>query len=322
MSTANTEKRNALEAKRTLRSEKRKRTLRLARQNWSLYLLLLPAALYVLVFSYLPMYGIQIAFRNFNFVDGIVGSEWAGLKWFNYLIGSANFWPIIRNTLVISFYSLATFPIPILFALILHNITNEKFKKAAQTITYLPHFISMVVVVGMIYTFTSYNSGWINTLIETLGGERVNFMAEPDLYPHIYVWTGVWQQVGWSSIIYLAALTNVSPELHEAATIDGASKLKRIIYVDVPAIIPTILIMLVLDCGSIMAVAFDKSFLMQNSMNLSVSEVLSTYSYKLGLQQSKYSFSTMVSLFSNVVNFTFLTVVNTITKRTTGTSLW
>lgn len=277
----------------------------------------------IVIFHYVPIYGIQIAFREFNFVDGITGSAWAGLKWFKYLFNSVQFWPIVRNTLVISFYNLlVTFPIPIIFALILHNVNNTRFKKAAQTITYLPHFISTVVVVGMIYTFTSYNSGWINTVIEMFGGQRVNFMAENAMYPHIFVWTTLWQELGWGTIIYMAALTSVSPELHEAAMIDGASKLKRIIHVDLPTIVPTILIMLVLRCGSIMSVSFDKSFLMQNSLNQAVSEVLSTYSYKMGLQQSKYSFSTAVSLFNNVINFTFLTVVNRVTRKMTGASLW
>lgn len=299
-----------------------KRNLRLARQNWALYVMLLPAVVMIIIFSYVPMYGIQIAFRDFNFADGILGSKWTGLKWFRYLFRSAQFWPIVRNTLVISFYSLLTFPIPIIFALILHNISNMRFKRITQTITYLPHFISVVVVVGMIYTFTSYNSGWINTVIEALGGKRINFMAEPGLYSHIYVWTGVWQEVGWSAIIYMAALTNSDPELHEAAMIDGANKLQRIIHVDLPAILSTVLIMLILRCGSIMSVGFDKSFLMQNNMNLSVAEVISTYSYKMGLQNSKYSFSTAVSLFNNVINFTFLTVVNSVTKKISGSGLW
>ena len=299
-----------------------KKKLRLARQNWALYLMLLPAAVMIIIFCYAPMYGIQIAFRDFNFADGIVGSKWAGLKWFRYFFNSAQFWPVVRNTLVISFYSFLTFPIPIVFALILHNIDSMKFKRITQTITYLPHFISVVVVVGMIYAFTSYNSGWINTMIEALGGQRVNFMAEPGLYAHIYVWTGVWQEVGWGAIIYMAALTNCDPELHEAAMIDGANKLQRIIHVDFPAIAPTVLIMLVLRCGSIMSVGFDKNFLMQNSLNLSVSEVISTYTYKMGLQNSKYSFSAAVSLFNNVINFTFLTVVNSITRKISGSALW
>lgn len=287
-----------------------------------LYLLLLPAVIIIAVFKYAPMYGIQIAFRNFNFVDGITGSEWVGLKWFKYFINSPQFGKIIKNTLTISLYSLATFCVPIIFALMLHNIVSNKFKKLAQTITYLPHFISMVVVVGMIYTFTSYNSGWINTVIEALGGERINFMAEPAYYPHLYVWTGVWQNVGWNSIIYLAALTNVSPELHEAATIDGASKLQRIINIDLPAIAPTIVVMLILRCGSIMTVGFDKSYLMQNDMNIGVSEVLSTYSYQMGMIDGRYSFSTAVSLFNNGINFVLLTVVNWISKRVSGSSLW
>lgn len=299
-----------------------KKKLRLARQNWALYVMLLPAAVMIIIFHYVPMYGIQIAFRDFNFADGILGSKWVGLKWFRYLFNSVQFWPVVRNTLVLNFYGFLTFPIPIVFALILHNIESMGFKRITQTITYLPHFISMVVVVGMIYTFTSYNSGWINTVIEALGGQRINFMAEPKLYPHIFVWTGVWQELGWSSIIYMAALTNSDPELHEAAMIDGANKLQRIIHVDLPAIVPTVLIMLILRCGSIMSVGFDKSYIMQNNLNISVAEVISTYSYKMGLVNSRYSFSTAVSLFNNVINFTFLTVVNSITRKISGSALW
>ena len=300
-----------------------KATLRLMRRNWALYLLLLPTLVYIATFHYAPMYGIQIAFRNFNFADGISGSPWAGMKWFNFFFRSAKFWPVVRNTLVISFYSLiASFPIPIILALILHNINSTKFKRTAQTITYLPHFISLVVVVGMLSSFTSINSGWINTLIEFFGGERIFFMGIPEYYRHLYVWSGVWQEAGWGSIIYMAALTGIDPELHEAATIDGATKLQRIFHIDLPGIIPTIVIMLIMRCGSIMSVGFDKSYLMQNSLNMDVSEVISTYTYKMGLLDSKYSYSTAISLFNNVINFVFLTVVNRFAKLLSGNSLW
>ena len=305
------------------RTPRWKNTVRLMKRNWVLYLLLLPALIYIATFSYAPMYGIQIAFRNFNFADGITGSPWAGWKWFKFFFNSAKCWPLIRNTLIISFYSvLAGFPVPIILALMLHNIPSQKFKRTAQTITYLPHFISLVVVVGMISCFTSINSGWINTLIEALGGERVYLMGKPEYYRHLYVWSGVWQGAGWGSIIYMAALTGVAPELHEAATIDGASKLQRIRHIDIPAILPTITIMLIMRCGSIMSVGFDKSYLMQNDLNMEVSEVIATYTYEMGLLSGKYSYSTAISLFNNVINFVFLTAVNKFAKFVSGNSLW
>lgn len=305
------------------RTPRWKNTLRLMRRNWVLYLLLLPALIYIAIFSYAPMYGIQIAFRNFNFADGITGSKWVGMKWFKYFFNSSKCWPLIRNTLVISFYSvIAGFPIPIILALMLHNIPSQKFKRTAQTITYLPHFISLVVVVGMISCFTSINSGWVNTLIEALGGERMYLMGKPEYYRHLYVWSGVWQEAGWGSIIYMAALTGVAPELHEAATIDGASKLQRIRHIDLPAILPTITIMLIMRCGSIMSVGFDKSYLMMNDLNMDVSEVIATYTYEMGLLSGKYSYSTAISLFNNVINFVFLTAVNKFAKVVSGSSLW
>ena len=305
------------------RTPRWKNTVRLMKRNWVLYLLLLPALIYIGTFNYAPMYGIQIAFRNFNFADGITGSPWAGWKWFKFFFNSAKCWPLIRNTLIISFYSvLAGFPVPIILALMLHNIPSQKFKRTAQTITYLPHFISLVVVVGMISCFTSINSGWINTLIEALGGERVYLMGKPEYYRHLYVWSGVWQEAGWGSIIYMAALTGVAPELHEAATIDGASKLQRIRHIDIPAILPTITIMLIMRCGSIMSVGFDKSYLMMNDLNMEVSEVIATYTYEMGLLSGKYSYSTAISLFNNVINFVFLTAVNKFAKLVSGNSLW
>lgn len=305
------------------RTPRWKNTVRLMKRNWVLYLLLLPTLIYIGIFNYAPMYGIQIAFRNFNFADGITGSPWVGWKWFKFFFNSAKCWPLIRNTLIISFYSvLAGFPVPIILALMLHNIPSQKFKRTAQTITYLPHFISLVVVVGMISCFTSINSGWISTLIEALGGERVYLMGKPEYYRHLYVWSSVWQEAGWGSIIYMAALTGVAPELHEAATIDGASKLQRIRHIDIPAILPTITIMLIMRCGSIMSVGFDKSYLMMNDLNMEVSEVIATYTYEMGLLSGKYSYSTAISLFNNVINFVFLTAVNKFAKLVSGNSLW
>lgn len=298
-------------------------TLRLMRRNWTLYLLLLPALVYIFLFNYLPMYGVQIAFKNFTIAKGVNGSPWVGLKWFEYFFGSPKCISIISNTIILSLYTLAAgFPVPILLALMLHNVPGNRFKRITQTVAYLPHFISVVVVVTMLSCFTSVNSGFINTIIKTLGGEPVFFMGKPEYFRHLYVWSGVWQEMGWNSIIYLAALTGISSELHEAAMIDGASKLKRIWHIDLPGIMPTMVILLIMRCGSVMSVGFEKTFLMQNGLNLSVSEVISTYTYKQGLVSSKFSYSAAIGLFNNAVNLLFLTLVNGISKKLSDNSLW
>ena len=298
-------------------------TWKLMKRNVALYVFLIPALVYLALFSYAPMYGVQIAFRNFNFADGITGSQWVGWKWFNYFFKAKNTASIIRNTITISLYSLvAGFPFPIILALMLHNVPSLGFKKTVQTVTYLPHFISLVVMVGMLNCFFSLNSGFVNTIIEALTGKRINFMGTPKYFIHMYVWSGVWQGAGWGSIIYMAALTGISPELHEAAMIDGATKLQRIIHVDLPGIMPTMVILLIMRSGSIMSVGFEKVYLMQNDLNNRVSEVIATYTYKQGLLGTKYSFSAAIGLFNNVINFVFLTLVNFISKRLSGTSLW
>lgn len=298
-------------------------TLRLMRRNVALYVLLLPAAAYIIIFCYLPMYGVQIAFRNFNFADGITGSAWVGWKWFSYFFRSPLSKTVIVNTLTLSFYTLlAGFPMPILLALMVHNVPGRRYRRVVQTVTYLPHFISLVVVVGMLSSFMSVNNGFINTFIKALGGEPKYFMGLPQYFRHVYVWSGVWQEAGWGSIIYMAALTGISPELHEAAMIDGASKVRRIWHIDLPGIMPTMVIMLILRSGSIMSLGFEKAFLMQNDLNKSVSEIISTYTYKMGIVETKYSYSAAIGLFNNVINFTLLTVVNYASKRLSETSLW
>lgn len=307
----------------TTRQKRIRSTLKLMRQNRTLYLLLLPAAAYIFIFSYMPMYGVQIAFKNFTIAKGVGGSPWAGLKWFDYFFSSPKCISIIWNTVILSLYALAAgFPVPILLALMLHNVPGSRFKRVTQTVAYLPHFISVVVVVTMLNCFTSVNSGFINTIIKTLGGEPVFFMGKPEYFRHLYVWSGVWQETGWSSIIYLAALTGISSELHEAAMIDGASKLKRIWHIDLPGIMPTMVILLIMRCGSIMSVGFEKTFLMQNGLNMNVSEVISTYTYKQGLVSSKFSYSAAIGLFNNAVNLIFLTLVNGISKKLSDNSLW
>lgn len=293
------------------------------RRLWVLYLFLLPAAVYFILFSYAPLYGIQIAFKDFVPSKGIWGSAWAGLKHFILFVQSPKFWDYFRNTLILSLYSLlAGFPVPVILALILNDLRNVKLKRISQTLSYMPHFISIVVLVGMMSSFFSPQSGFVNTAIKMLGGAPIYFMGSEKWFRHMYVWSGVWQGAGWGSIIYLAALTGVSPELHESARIDGANKMQRIRYIDLPAIMPTMAILLILNFGSIMSVGFDKIYLMQNDINLGVSEVISTYTYKVGLLQSNYSYSTAIGLFNNVINFTMLLIVNRVSRKLSGSSLW
>lgn len=299
------------------------RTLKLMRKNWALYLLILPAFIYFGLFHYAPMYGVQIAFRNFNFVDGITGSEWVGLKWFDRFVSSRQFTRLMGNTLALSVYGLlAGFPFPIIFALMLNCVRSRGYKRVVQTITYMPHFLSTVVIVSMLSMFLSQNSGFINTLIESFGGERRLFMGRDYYFRHVYVWSGIWQSFGWNSIIFFAALTGINPELHEAAVLDGASRWQRILHIDLPGITETMIVLLILNCGSILNVGHEKVFLMQNELNLTTSEVISTYVYKQGLENTKYSFSAAVGLFNSVVNFIILSAVNLIAKKTSGASLW
>ena len=300
-----------------------KQTMKLARRNVALYVFLMPAMLYLILFNYIPMYGIQISFKNYNFADGIVGSAWVGLKWFQNFFSSPMAVSTIANTILLSLYGMAAgFPVPILLAVIMHNIPSKRYKRIAQTITYMPHFISVVVMVGMLSCFLSLRSGWVNNVIVALGGKETFFMGEARYFRHISVWSGVWQEMGWGSIIYMAALTGVDPELHEAAMIDGASKLKRIWHIDLPSIAPTIVIMLIMRCGSILSVNFEKTLLLQNSVNIGVSEVISTYTYKQGINNMKYSYGTAIGMMNTVVNFIFLTLVNYISSRVSETSLW
>lgn len=298
-------------------------TLRKMAENKALYVMILPAFAYIVIFHYWPMYGIQIAFRNFNFADGISGSPWVGLKWFQYFFKSNNFSSLVINTLTLNFYSLlAGFPVPILLALIMHSVPNARFRRIAQTVTYLPHFISVVVLVGMMSSMFSINNGWVNTIIKFFGGTPSYIMGEAKYFRHVYVWSTVWQQMGWDSIIYLAALTSIDPGLHEAAMIDGAGKLRRMWNIDLPGILPTVAITLILRFGSMMSLGFDKVYIMQTPLNYSVSEVLSTYVYKMGIQSTKYSYSAAISLFNNVVNFILLITVNKVSGKLSGNSLW
>ncbi len=286
------------------------------------YLFLLPAVVYAVIFCYAPMYGLQIAFKDYKVSLGVSGSPWVGLRNFTDFFQGYYFWNLIRNTLVLSLYSLiAGFPIPILVALILNEL-KPGFKKVTQTVLYAPHFISTVVVIGMITIFFSPSMGVVNTLLNGLGLDSIYFMGNPKYFRHLYVWSGVWQGMGWGAIIYLAALAGVDPGLHEAASIDGASRIQRILHINIPCIMPTIIIMLILQVGRIASVGYEKVYLMQNELNMEVAEVISTYVYKRGLINNNYSFSTAVGLFNNVVNVILVLTANQISKKCSDTSLF
>lgn len=290
-----------------------------------LYFFLLLPLIYLIIFQYVPMFGLQIAFKDYSIADGILGSEWAGFKYFNKLFKDYNFKRILVNTLRISIYSLVVnFFIPITLALSLNCLRHQKVKKTIQTITYIPHFVSTVVLVGMVNQMLNPIIGLYGNLFQAITGSRaMDILGVPGAFPHLYVWTGVWQNVGWGSIIYMAALANSDQELHEAAQIDGASRFQRVLYVDIPTILPTAIIMLILDCGRVMNVGFEKVYLMQNSLNLSYSEVISTYVYKMAFGgNSNFSYSTAVGMFNSVVNFLLIMVVNQISKKVSDTSLW
>ena len=302
----------------------KERILLEVKRNWGLYLLVSVPLAYLIIFKYVPMYGVQIAFRDYKPGLGISGSEFVGFKHFVKFLTNYKFKEIMWNTIVISLYSLATFPLPVMFALLLNYVKNHRFKKTVQLVTYAPHFISTVVIVGMIIQFLDARNGVINQIVELLGGERQNFMAKEAYFRHIYVWTDVWQGLGYSAIMYIAALANVSPELHEAAIIDGANIPQRIWHVDLPGILPTLSIMLIMRCGSILSMGHEKIYLMQNSLNLGHSEVISTYVYKQGIASDipQYSYSAAVGLFVSVINVILLLVTNQISKKASGNSMF
>lgn len=297
---------------------------RLSRQ-WQLMVMLLPAIVYLLIFKYYPMYGAQIAFKDFRFNLGIEGSPWVGLKHFSNFFSDYKFWRLIQNTLTLSVYSLiAQFIMSITLALMLHCVRNETFKRMTQTVTYMPHFISVVVMCSLVIRFFNPYLGVLSKLIQALGGPSVDFMGQASAFPHIYVWSGIWQNAGWGTIIYMATLSGVDYEQHEAAIIDGATRLRRVWHIDVPALIPTATIMLIMNCGSIMSVGLQKVLLLQNDMNKIASETISTYVYakSLAAERPAYSFSTAIGLFESVVSFILIVAVNKIAKGLKQNSLW
>lgn len=292
-------------------------------KRWQLYLMLLLPLAYIIIFCYIPMGGILIAFEDYSFRKGILGSDWVGLKYFKQFFTNPDMLKLLKNTLVISFYSLlVSFPAPIILALALHSIGGARFKKFMQSLTYAPYFISTVVMVGIILQCFHLNIGIVNNLLDLVGLDRVDFMGRASYFRHIYVWSGVWQGTGYAAVIYIAALGNVDQSLVEASLIDGANRLQRIKIVEIPALKPIITIQLIMAIGGIMGVGFEKVFLMQNSLNLPVSEIISTYVYKRGLKDMQYSFATAVGLFNSVVNFILLFVANKFSQKFGETSLW
>lgn len=288
-----------------------------------LYLLSIPTLAYFLLFQYGPIYGVQIAFKHFSPSLGIVGSPWVGLEHFQRFFRSYHFWTLIRNTVGISLYQLAAgFPAPIILALMLNQVRNGAFKKSIQMFTYAPHFISVVVLVGMMATFLSPSSGLINQVLRNLGREPIYFLAKPEWFKTLYVFSGVWQNAGFGSIIYLAALSSIDPQQHEAATIDGATKLQRVVHIDVPGILPTIIILLILNTGRIMSVGFEKVFLLQNPLNMISSDVIATYVYRAGLTGGEFSFAASVGLFNSIINCVLLWLVNRLARSVGENSLW
>ncbi|MGN0743274.1 MAG: ABC transporter permease [Candidatus Fimadaptatus sp.] len=309
-------------------SSPRKKSLRASapaksfRLHWQLYLLLLLPLAWVVIFRYWPMFGLQIAFKNFKISKGFWNSSWVGFKYFEQFLTDYSFKRLITNTVGISMYSLiAGFFPPIILAVALNECRHKYFTKGVQTITYMPHFLSTVVVTSILTQLLSYG-GALNSVVKALGGTPRNFLSEPAYFKSIYVWSGVWQSQGYNSIMYLAALAGISPELQEAAYVDGANVWQRIWHVDLPGIIPTAIILLILNTASVLNVGYEKVYLLQNSLNMSASDVISTYVYRVGLVDMNYSFSTAVNLFQSVISLALMAIVNGIARKVSDYSLW
>ena len=303
--------------------QKKRRILHGRMDDLQLYSLLIPGVVFIFIFCYVPMYGAQIAFRDFSFRKGYWGSEWVGMKHFARYVTSSNFWPLMGNTLGISVYSIVVgFPIPVILALLMNEVRSKYFKKGVQTIVYMPHFISAVVVVSLINAMLSPSNGLFNQIIQMFGGDPVHFMAEPKYFKTVYVLSDIWQTAGYGSIVYLAALTSIDPSLYEAATVDGASKWKKLLHITLPCILPTIMTMLILRMGSIFTVGYEKIMLMYNPATYETADVISTYVYRRAFEGGEYSFSAAVGLFNSVINFIVIIVFNKISKRVSEVSLW
>ncbi|MBQ8814568.1 MAG: sugar ABC transporter permease [Lachnospiraceae bacterium] len=297
------------------------------RKDWDLYLFLLLPMIYIIVFKYVPMGGLVVAFKNYKVRQGIWGSDWVGFDQFIRFFESYMFKDVMVNTFVLSFYSImVSFPIPVLFALTINSVQNKRFKKITQTIVNMPHFISTVVLVGVLLMIFHSRQGIYGNVVHMITGEYpADLFASPQSFRHFYVWSAVWQNFGWDSIIYTAALSSVDPSYHEAAQMDGASRFKRVIHVDLPTIIPTIVTMLILKMGHVLTLGFEKIFLMQNSLNISASQVVSTYVYEMGISgegAGNFSYATAIGMFNNVIQFILVIIVNKISKKVSETSLW
>ena len=317
-------------ARRQTKPPLRARAAAGARQLWknirrdkALLLIVLPVVIHYLIFVYYPMYGNIIAFKDYSPVLGINGSEWVGFKYFLQFFRSPYFWRVLRNTLLISCYSILWgFPIPIIFALMTNDLRSGIFKRVVQAVSYIPYFISTVIICGMLVNFLSPSNGIVNTIIELFGGKPINFLMEPGWFRTVFIASGIWQGFGWSSIIYLAALTGINPELYEAATMDGASKLQQVIHVSVPCILPTIIVTFIMQIGTLMSVGYEKLILLYNPVTLDVADVISSYVYRTGLVEGNYSFGSAVGLFNSVINLLLVFLANRISKKVSEVSLW
>ncbi|OWA36609.1 sugar ABC transporter permease [Saccharibacillus sp. O16] len=308
-----------------LRPYKKKKptVLNTFRRDYQLWIMILPAIVVIFIFNYIPMYGIQLAFRDYNFAKGLTGGEWRGLFYFKQFFESYQFADLMKNTVVISLSTVVlSFPAPIILALLINQLRWKRAKKALQTTVYLPHFISIVVMVGLLNVLLSPNSGVIGHLLQSVGLGDVNLLGSTSTFVPVYVISEIWQHCGWNSIIYLAALSTVDPQLYDAAKIDGASRWQTIRNIEIPALIPTIIILFVLSMGSVLSTGFEKIFLMQNSLNLPVSEVIATYVYKIGIVSNQFSYSAAIGLFNTLINFFFLYTMNLVARKTSETSLW
>lgn len=297
--------------------------LRMVKKNWQLYLIILPSLVYLIIFKYVPMAGVQIAFKNYMVTKGIWGSDWIGFKHFVDFFHLPIFWRVIKNTSLLSLYSLLIgFPAPIILALALNELKNGIFKRVVQLVTFAPYFISTVIMVSIIMLFLSPQLGFVHLLADKFGFPAENIMSKPEYFKTVYVLSDVWQFTGYASVIYIAALAGVDPHLYEAAKVDGASRFQRMIHIDLPSLMPTAVILLILNAGQIMNVGFEKVYLMQNAINVGASEVISTYVYKMGLVGANFSFSAAVGLFNSIVNLLLLIVVNYVARKNSETSLW
>lgn len=287
------------------------------KENWQLYLLLFVPIIITIIYKYIPMYGIQIAFRDFKASKGYLGSEWVGLEWFERFFSSPNCWRMIKNTFLLSLYSLLwSFPIPIILSLAINQLRFKRFKRTIQTILYAPHFISIMVVCGMIRIFLSPSGGLINLIL----GTQIDFLTSSEAFRTIYIASGIWQEAGWGTIIYLATLASVDTSLYEAAKVDGASMFQRILHIDIPALIPMAVLQLIMSAGSLMSIGFEKAWLLQTELNMATSDIIPVYVYQQGIENANYSYSTAVGLLNTVVNIILLIIVNKIASKASDVS--